>query len=180
MGTVTTLITFEEFERLPDKPGTRELLRGELIELPPAKRPHSRISKLFFLTLHAGVEQLRRDRPELQSGETYFETGFKLSPSTWLQPDVSLTHPGQPFGDYFQGAPLLAIEVVSESNTADSIEGKVQEYLAHGSREVWVVYPKRKSVRVYRVDGTSLCETTLTTDLLPTFSLDLRALFESA
>jgi len=177
---VTTLLTFEEFEQLPDKPGKRELLRGELIELPPAKRPHSRISKLFFLALHAGVEQLRRDRPDLPLGEAYFETGYHLSRYSWLQPDVSLTHPGQPFDDYFQGAPLLAVEVVSESNTAASIEKKIKEYFAHGAREVWVVYPETKSVWVYREGSATRYETTLTTDLLPTFSLDLRTLFESA
>ncbi len=134
---VTTLLTFEEFEQLPDKPGKRELLRGELIELPPAKRPHSRISKLFFKALDNAVEKLQPDRSELPLGEAYFETGYQLSRSSWLQ-------------------------------------------FAHGAREVWVVYPETKSVWVYREGSATRYETTLTTDLLPTFSLDLRTLFESA
>jgi Uma2 family endonuclease len=36
MGT-TTLLTFTEFQELPDSTGKRELLDGELIEMPPPK-----------------------------------------------------------------------------------------------------------------------------------------------
>jgi hypothetical protein len=36
MGTTTSLLTFEEFERLPDEPGKLELLHGELFHVPPA------------------------------------------------------------------------------------------------------------------------------------------------
>ena len=37
-------MTFEEFERLPDQPGKRELLEGELSELPPAELEHNNIA----------------------------------------------------------------------------------------------------------------------------------------
>ena len=63
MGTVATLITFEQFEQLPDKPGKRELLRGELIEFPPADQDHNDTSRAIFLALYGAVEQLRRDQP---------------------------------------------------------------------------------------------------------------------
>ena len=39
----TTLLTFEEFERLPDEPGKMELLDEEPIRLPPAKLKYTRI-----------------------------------------------------------------------------------------------------------------------------------------
>ena len=175
MGTVTTPMTFEEFERLPERPGKAELLRGELIELPAARQYHNDISQLFFLALHEVVQGLKRDRPDLPLGKAHMETGYQLSACSWLQPDVSLTHPAQPVRDYYQGAPLLAVEVVSESNTAAAIESKIREYLTHGGREVWVVYPKTKSVRVYREGTATLCEATLKSDLLPGFSLDLRS-----
>ena len=53
MGTTTTLLTFEEFERLPDQPGKRELLEGELIELPPAELKHNRIAHRIYHRLIA-------------------------------------------------------------------------------------------------------------------------------
>src|SRR4051812_16391370 len=118
MGTIATLMTFEQFGQLPDKPGKLERLRGELIELPPADQDHNDTSRAIFLALYGAVEQLRRDQPAFSLGEAYFETGYQLSAHSWLQPDVSLTHAAQKRTKYSQGAPLLAIEVVSESNTA--------------------------------------------------------------
>jgi Uma2 family endonuclease len=49
---------------------------------------------------------------------------------------------------YFPGAPDLAIEVVSPSERLSEVLGKVSDYLAAGSRLVWVVDPVREEVRV--------------------------------
>ncbi len=77
--------------------------------------------------------------------------GYLLSgePRSWLQPDVSLTHPDQPGDRYYEGAPLMAFEIVSEFDTARQMEAKVAEYLAHGSAEVWVIYPDTRHAWVY-------------------------------
>jgi len=49
----------------------------------------------------------------------------------------------------FPGPPDLAIEVVSLSNTASGIHAKVADYLAAGTRLVWVVDPEAETVTVY-------------------------------
>ena len=67
----TTLLTFEEFEQLPDAPGKRELLDGELIEMPPPKKRHSKIQ-------HRIDRHLSRYVLERGLGEVYIEAGFKL------------------------------------------------------------------------------------------------------
>jgi Uma2 family endonuclease len=38
----------EEFLELPDAPGKQELLNGELISLPPAKKSHAEICTRLF------------------------------------------------------------------------------------------------------------------------------------
>ena len=55
MGTVKTLLTFEEFEQLPDQPGKQELIRGELIEMPPADLKHNRISHRIYKRLDTAI-----------------------------------------------------------------------------------------------------------------------------
>jgi Uma2 family endonuclease len=45
MGETTTLLTFAEFEQLPDDALKRELVRGHLIEMPPAQKVHHRIAR---------------------------------------------------------------------------------------------------------------------------------------
>jgi Uma2 family endonuclease len=48
--------------------------------------------------------------------------------------------------------PDLAVEVVSPSNRPGELLRKIGEYLAAGVPLVWVVYPKRRRVAVYRPD----------------------------
>src|SRR4029077_7989279 len=78
----TTLLTFEEFERLPDSPGKHELLDGELIEMPPVKKRHSDIQLRI-------QERLRPYILERHLGEVYSEAGYQLGKRHWVQPDVS-------------------------------------------------------------------------------------------
>ena len=181
MGTVKTLLTFEEFEQLPDQPGKRELVRGELIEMPPAESKHNRRAhriyedvKAALQRAHARGEVPKNDRPgglshnargeALELGEAFHEMGYLLQRQNWLQPDVSVTYAGQPEGKYFEGAPAIAIEVISPEC---------------GAREVWSFFPKTRqvtiqvpgSVRVIAEDGV------ITTPLLPGLAMAVKDIF---
>jgi len=87
-------------------------------------------------------------------GKVRMEKGYVLGPQHWLQPGVSITHPNQRAGEYLEGAPLLAIEIVSEYNTPKRIAIKVEDYLANGGEEVWVVYQEHRNMWIHRKDGT--------------------------
>jgi Uma2 family endonuclease len=150
---VRTLLTFEQFEQLPDEPGKRELLGGELIVLPPAKLKQNRTAHGFYDLLKPALARLKSRGEATGLGEVYHEMGYQLSAVSWFQPDASITHAGQTEGNYFQGAPALAIEIVSESNKAEAIDTKIQDYLAAGALQVWVVYPKRRHLWIYETDG---------------------------
>lgn len=135
-----TLMSAAEFGLLPDVPGKQELLEGELIQLPPAKLPHSRISKAFFARLTRVFDE----------SCVYTEAGYQMTPDTWLQPDVSVTWPGQLVdNDYLQGSPMIAVEIVSRGNSADEIDRKTSAYLSRGGAEVWVVYPRTRCMMVH-------------------------------
>lgn len=49
----------------------------------------------------------------------------------------------------FPGAPLLAVEVVSPSNSTRDMRLKVEQYIEAGAREVWLVYAEKRTVHVY-------------------------------
>jgi Uma2 family endonuclease len=76
-----------------------------------------------------------------------------------VQPDVSFLRTVQletaPPDGYFEGAPALAIKVVSESNTAAHLDQKMELYFAHGAEGVWIVYRQTHRVRVHFPDGHS-------------------------
>jgi Uma2 family endonuclease len=152
------LLTFEEFERMPDEPGKLELLEGELIRMPPAKRKHMHTTQRRFLLLDRMVEDLRRGRPQLGLGDVYMVMGYRMGsdPGTWLVPDASITHIGQTGDDYYEGAPLVAIEVASESQSAAHLEAKAEMYLSRGSQEVWLIFPKTRRVWICRAGASTI------------------------
>jgi Uma2 family endonuclease len=179
MGATTTLLTFEEFEQLPDAPGKRELLDGELIELPPPKHKHT-------ITQHRIADDLRPYAAR-RGLLVLLEAGFLIGKgrNEWLQPDVSVVSREQeeraaadPEG-YYEGAPLIAIEVISPSNTAEAIERKLAKYFENGAGEVWVVYPKTR--RIWRYAGLQaqavIEHDVFTSPLLPGFEMDLAGIF---
>jgi Uma2 family endonuclease len=174
MGT-TTLLSFEEFERLPDEPGKVELLDGELIQLPPAKLKHMEVARRLNALLMRAVAKAGASA---KLGDVYFETGYKFSSRRWLQPDVSIPYCDQPRGDYFESAPALAVEVISESNTAAQMDRKVEIYLSNGGVEVWLVYPDTRCVWVYREGHAEQVKGVLRSSLLPGLEIDLAELFD--
>ena len=114
------------------------------------------------------------------------ETGYRLSPETVRIPDVSFV-PADRMREIdldrrIQGAPALAVEVVSPNDTASELKRKVVQYLAAGCKAVWVFYPEFSEVEVFRSDGSRLVrrghETLEDAEILPGFSLDLKYVFE--
>jgi Uma2 family endonuclease len=174
MGVSTGLLTFAEFEQLPDEPGKQELLDGELIRLPPSKTRNMRIAERLYEILK---QELDRAGESLQLGRVHMEFGYKIGASAWLQPDVSIEYEGQTENDYLEGAPALAVEVISESNRADQMDRKVKKYLSGGAIEVWVVYPKTRCVWVFRQGYAQEFRGELRSGLFPGLTIDLASLF---
>jgi Uma2 family endonuclease len=169
MGT-TTLMSLQEFERL-DEPNELELLKGELLRMPPPQFRHMSICEQLYKLLDAAVDRLRKSDPDIAPGPAHMEMGYYFpgDPPSWLRPDVSIAHRDQLLGRYYEGAPLIAFEIVSESDTAAALESKVSEYLAHGGAEVWVIYPETRHAWVYAHGASSARRETqaVRSELLP-------------
>ena len=117
------------------------------------------------------------------------ETGYRVrqNPDTVRGPDISFNLRSReteerPVPGFVPGAPDIAVEVVSPSNTSGEMERKVGEYLAAGSQRVWVADPASRSVAVHHADGATITYTgdDVITDekLLPGFSLPLSDIFD--
>ena len=84
-------------------------------------------------------------------------TGFKIAQNsdTVRAPDAAFVRQaaiderGIPKG-YWEGAPDLAVEVISPSDTYTEVDEKVDEWLNTDCAMVWVVNPRRETVEVYR------------------------------
>src|SRR6266849_6120127 len=180
MGT-TTKLTFEEFEALPEQEGIHyELDEGELLmEASPAAR-HNLVRQRIAMKLMQFVESSHL-------GIVLEEMDFRLAPETVRNPDVAFVtaeHLKKIDLDRspVEGAPALAVEVISSSNTAQDMAKKTQQYLRAGSRLVWLVYPGLRLVEIHSASGVRRVqepEPLKEDTLFPGFSLSLRNVFGS-
>ena len=177
-----TLMTADEFyEFCCRNDGWYELVEGEVIELSPVNDEHSGIS----VNIGTAFNNYSRRQGFGQAG---VEAGYILlsGPDTVRGPDVSFrlvprSARRQSVG-FLQGAPDIAVEVFSRSNTHAEMRREVAEYLAAGSQRVWVVYPAARSVAVHQADGTTITysgdDVITDEELLPGFVLPLSDIFD--
>jgi Uma2 family endonuclease len=141
-------MTAEELGNLPDAPFRHELIKGELLTMPLPKYEHSRVSANLTLILGQYVKANRL-------GQVGTESGYKLEsdPDTVLGPDVSFVSHNRfalsPEG-YHDGPPDLAVEVLSPSDRRGKVEYKLALWLEFGTRSVWLVNPRRRTVEVIK------------------------------
>jgi Uma2 family endonuclease len=176
VSTTATQFTIADLERMPDDGMHREILDGELIELPPSKLVHQDITKRIFLAL---VRYEQNDPGFI----VYQEAGFKLSRelNNWLQPDVSVIASQRvrstPPDGYIEGAPEVAFEIISPSDSASDVLEKTEAYLKAGSKAVVNVYPKSRWVTIHLVNGSSRTlkgnDTLTVLDVLPGWEMSL-------
>lgn len=176
-------LTVDELYSMPDAELKHELQSGLLISEPLPGTRHGWIAVRIASLLDAHV---RRSRLGVVLGN---DSGFLLarSPDTVRGPDVSFVSRAR-FDALedpvkaFPGSPDLAVEVLSPSNTPASMHAKVADYLAAGTRLVWVVDPEVETVVVYRSllsPRTLHSEESLAgEDVLPGFHVDVAELFE--
>jgi Uma2 family endonuclease len=152
---VKELVTAEDLWRMSSRGDDYELVRGELIEMTPPGGLHGSTAINLGSLLLSFVK-------EKKLGVVMVETGYKLAtnPDTVRAPDVSflstakIPSGGLPEG-YLDGAPDLAVEIVSPGDTASEVQDKVQDYLTYGTPLIWVVYPQQRIVIVHYPDGTA-------------------------
>lgn len=180
---VMTADEFWEFCHLPENEDRRfELIDGEIIEVAASSDENTVVAMII------GSHFVQFVYPNKLGYVSGADGGYAMSTGNVPQPDVAFIskerHP-QLRGKFFPIAPDLAVEVVSDSESAPRLRRKVMLYLTSGTQLVWAVYPEEKTVDVHRLsaDGKLLTETLGMGDtldggaVLPGFRLDIRQIF---
>jgi Uma2 family endonuclease len=138
-----TQITAEQYLRMTFEHDA-EFVHGEIVERPMPDYIHSRIQVL----LAALFESLRRTHGLLAC----VELRLKLASDVYRIPDVSVfavpQHQAVP-----DTAPLIAIEILSKDDRYSDVMQKLEEYLAWGVTNIWVVDPMTKRFSAYTHSG---------------------------
>ena len=150
-STQPMLLTAEDLWKQVDDGYRYELVKGVIRRMPLAGFEHGIRSAKIGARLNAYVE---KHKLGYVCGA---ETGFKISqdPDTVRAPDAafvcqaSIDEQGISKG-YWDGAPDLAVEVISPGDTYTEVAEKVDEWLTAGCAMVWVVNPRRETIEVYR------------------------------
>jgi Uma2 family endonuclease len=176
------IITAEEFAKIPDDDYRYELVEGRVVRASPPGSLHGALAVQLASLLERHVRSH-------DLGAVMGEAGFKLAskPDTVRGPDLSficrerIPATGLPEG-FWLGAPDLAVEIRSPSDSRTEILGKVNDYLTHGARLVWVVDAHNKSVTVYRPISTPVTlgadDVLNGGDVLPGFLCGVREIFD--
>lgn len=128
-----------------------ELVHGRVVMAPPADTYHGMHAFEIGVALRNFIQE---HHLRVLTGEG----GYLLTedPDMVRAPDVAWisTERGRPVpGEYFRGAPNLAVEIVSPHDRDDDVAEEVADWLSSGAQRVWVVRSRQRTVTVHRPNG---------------------------
>ena len=128
----------EEYFRIADSDDgyVSELVRGIVVRDPGIMWEHGHLQGKLFRYLDEWMERFGQGMVSVDCGCILAE-----DPDTVRFPDVAVLL-RQSARDWLHGAPDVAIEVLSPSNTPQGIREKTQDYFDAGALRVWIVAPK--------------------------------------
>lgn len=172
MTTTTRRMTYDDLMATPEDEYLYELVRGEVIRVPPPKGRHgrfeSRLVAVLDRYLYARAVALDWDERQgsdardllvgsVDSGEAGIRFSLPDDPDqvrgldvAYLSPEQVARHNARGSDDYIPEVPALVAEVIGSSETATYIDEKVRDYLIGGARLVWLLFPKARTVQVFR------------------------------
>jgi Uma2 family endonuclease len=187
------LVTSEEFFALPDDGIDRDLINGVVVEwgtkLTPRHRKHARAEIRVGKLLGNWLDGQPEPRGEVVGGGAYFRLRNLQDPEAQTNVGIDVAYVSAALvsetpeeASFFDGPPVLAVEILSPSNTQEEIDDKVVLYLASGVSLVWVISTRHRTITIYRPDA----EPTLVNALgelsaephLPGFRIQARLVFE--
>jgi len=174
-----------DLARLPDDAYTYEIVEGELIRMPGSGIEASEIALRLGHFLLSFV--LPRKLGRVTGADGTFDLTRPGDPAdTALVPDTAFVAAGRLVGrvtGYAKIAPDLAAEVASPYQYHPEMDKKATLYIERGVRLVWIIWPSRQEVDVWRPASPAAPVATLGIadsldglDVLPGFTLPIRDL----
>ncbi len=160
-----------------------EIVNGELIDMGNSGAKHGYVCSILMILL-GGYVHIQKLGAMFDSS-----TAFKMKSGNKRSPDVSFMAKQRLQGlddlpdGFLEGAPDLAVEILSPSNTVEEIHNKLVEYFENGARLVWVIHPKEQYVLVYRSAQSpdrllKSADSLDGEDIVPDFTLAVAELFQ--
>ena len=140
--------TEAELESLPEGGYGHEVVDGELIRSPKNNWYHGDICAELLMVMRSFAKQ------------HHLGAVWDSSTGCWMQnrncraPDISFVRKERlkgyrrTQGQFFPGAPDLAVEVLSPNTTRPEIDQRLKDFFASGTQIAWIIDPAEKCVEV--------------------------------
>ena len=177
----STRLTYEDYLETPDDE-RYELIDGELVMVPAPSISHQDVQLDLGAALRAFVRARGLGRIIISPVDVVFSSDNVRQPDIIF---VSAERAGIITGDDVQGAPDLAVEILSPSTERADKTTKRETYARHGVKEYWLVDTDARSISVllladgdYTDAGTFGPGQTLTSPTLAGLNLDVDEVFQ--
>lgn len=176
--------TLTDLAQLAPDDSRYELVRGVLLRMPPPKRLHGIIcmrlgARLADYCRAHGLEDQLADNVGYDFSATE-PAATVLAPDLAFAPSGAIPAEGAP---YETTPPLIAIEVVSPSESRPYMADKAVIYLRGGVQQVWIIWPDKRTIDIWTASGMrTLAEgdTLAGGTVLPGFTVAVAEIFPAA
>jgi Uma2 family endonuclease len=148
-------MTVDDLLALPDEEWQYELVEGRLVRMPPSGGEASTIAVNIATALNTFVR--RHGLGKVTGADGAYDLTKPGQKATALAPDVAFVRaervPPRTSPQYKKAWPLapdLAVEVASPHQYRRGMAAKAKRYLRAGVRLVWIVWPNKREVDVWR------------------------------
>jgi Uma2 family endonuclease len=139
-----TQISVEEYLRTSYRPDC-DYVDGEVLERNLGERDHSKPQKCLIIFF--GVREKEWRIVVLP------EQRVQVKQHRFRIPDVCVLREDAPDEPIVHAPPLICIEILSKDDTFKSVTERLDDYLAMGVANVWVIEPHTRRGYVYNSDG---------------------------
>lgn len=144
--------TEEDLQSLPEDGFIHEVVNGELVMSPKNNFQHERICGHLYAALY---EFNRRHRLGVVLGSS---AGYWMINRNCRAPDVAFIPKARleslnfspSAKTFFPGAPDLAAEVLSPSNSRSEMDRRLRDFFSSGTQLAWLIDPETNRVEVCR------------------------------
>lgn len=142
--------TEAELQALPEDGYSHEVVDGELVMSPKNNFQHENICSRLFFALEAFNRQHKLGAVLGSSAGYWMRNQNCRASDISFIPKARLLqlgfNPSTP--QFFPGAPDLAVEVFSPSNTPEEMNRRLKDFFASGTQIAWLIHPDEQYVEI--------------------------------
>jgi len=140
----STQISVDEYLKTTYRPD-RDYVDGEVRERNLGERDHSRPQMRLIMFFGAREKEWRV--------VVMPEQRVQVNPHRFRIPDVCVVREDDPDEPIVHAPPLICIEILSKDDTFKSVTERLDDYLAMGVPNVWVIEPHTRRGYIYNASG---------------------------